>query len=90
MQKTEYTVVFADGSQKELSPLMIDNVMAEKELVARGSTLKNNSIEFMSIVCWKVCRRIDRDNTPLDFEEFLTSVADINAEMVDVEPFPKR
>lgn len=90
MQKTEYTVFFADGTQKKLSPMMIDNVMAEKELVTRGSTLKNNSIEFMSIVCWKVFRRIDRDNTPLDFEEFLTAVADINAEVVDVEPFPSR
>ncbi|CAB0972277.1 hypothetical protein FRC0474_02087 [Corynebacterium diphtheriae] len=90
MQKTEYTLFFTDGPSQKLSPLMIDNVMAEKELVARGSTLKNNSIEFMSIVCWKVCRRIDRDNTPLDFEEFLTSVADISAEVVDVDPFPSR
>lgn len=89
MKKTLYTVTFADGHTTTLTPVMIDNVMAEKELVARGGNIRENSIEFMAILTHKVCRRTNRDNTPLDLDAFLENVVDIDTRIEEVHPFPE-
>lgn len=89
MKKTVYDVTFSNGDMKTFTPVMFDNVMAEKELVARGGNIRDNSIEFMSILTHKVCRRTDRDNTALDLDTFLENVLDINTRIEEVQPFPE-
>ncbi|CAB0923862.1 hypothetical protein FRC0431_01843 [Corynebacterium diphtheriae] len=90
MQKTIYDVSFINGEVKTFTPLMLDHVMAEKELVARGGNIRENSIEFMAILTHKVCRRTDRENTPLDLDTFLESVLDIDTRVEEVTTFPEQ